>query len=314
MTWICSIIPDTTNPRHLFLQAKEIQTVTNALKEFGLTESKHLEKATVTLLSSISKLDPERTQKIAEIESLTELGLGISTNGLLNPITTYKEGENYVIIAGERRFLAHLLLGRKFVECRVFNERPSDLKKKLVQWLENIQREDLSLYSKIENVRHIKDAYKAVESKDITPTALSQVSGISLPTASRYLLVANSSDDVLNAIKDNKLQSILKAATIAAETDPIKRAALIDDVTGGASAAWITKQKKGMAVNKKGRPQAHIQFGTTKNSTAARKIIEAVVSQHKLEYLKKRLDTVNWDSYKDITDLFNEIVKNLEKG
>jgi len=52
----------------------------------------------------------------AEIRELAE---SIETVGLLQPITVRPVGDGYEIVAGERRFRAHRLLGRAFIPAQV---------------------------------------------------------------------------------------------------------------------------------------------------------------------------------------------------
>ena len=315
---ITRIIPDETNPRDLAVQFRQIKDACNTVTPAGFTGEDRIDKIIALIIRRFSEdlVGDEVVEKVtSELESLKELAMGIEKNGLLNPITVYKEGESYIIVAGERRFLAHLLLGKKFVEARVFSERPSGLNKKLVQWLENVQREDLSLYAKVENVRHIAMAYKDAEGEEITPTILSKLSGVHRTSASRYLLLANSPSDVLLALKEDKLQNILKAVTVASEPDVAKRAALIADAGEGASIDWIKQQKKAKTTQntkQKGRANTKVQFGATKKQEVAKKVILAVVEQYKLDYLKKKTAQLNWDSYKDITVFFAEVLKELE--
>ena len=69
----------------------------------------------------------------------------IKANGVINPIVVYKLGELYRIVAGERRCLASILAGKQEIEARVFNEKPKGFDLKLIQWVENTAREDLTL-------------------------------------------------------------------------------------------------------------------------------------------------------------------------
>jgi ParB family chromosome partitioning protein len=56
----------------------------------------------------ISRVKPDENyagKHISE-EDLVELAESIKENGIINPILVYEDGENYVIIAGTRRWLA----------------------------------------------------------------------------------------------------------------------------------------------------------------------------------------------------------------
>src|SRR3990167_7297971 len=93
----------------------------------------------------INKGDAALSQKLAEVEKLKELAETIKTSGVINPIVVYKRGEHYRVVAGERRCLASILAGKQEIDARVFNEKPKGFELKLIQWIENTAREDLTL-------------------------------------------------------------------------------------------------------------------------------------------------------------------------
>jgi len=74
--------------------------------------------------------------------AIKELAESIEEVGLLQPVIVHPKGERFVIIAGDRRYLAHEKLGRKKIMCSVRNIQAED-----AIWLrgvENIQREDMT--------------------------------------------------------------------------------------------------------------------------------------------------------------------------
>lgn len=90
-------------------------------------------------LSSIIP-DPNQPRKEFDPEALKELAESIRRYGLLSPILVRREGEHYVIIAGERRFRALLLNGAKTVSALLHTK--DDFRE--VSLIENLQREDLN--------------------------------------------------------------------------------------------------------------------------------------------------------------------------
>jgi len=89
--------------------------------------------------------DPQQPRKTFDTTELESLAASIRENGLLQPIVVYRAGQpdRYRIIAGERRYRAAILAGRKTVPCL---EMPRDFDLALVdqlQLVENIQRADL---------------------------------------------------------------------------------------------------------------------------------------------------------------------------
>lgn len=78
-------------------------------------------------------------------EALRGLASSIEKTGLLHPIVVVPIEGRYRMVAGERRYLAHLLLGREFIRALV-RPRPSDTDEyRMWALAENLQREDLSV-------------------------------------------------------------------------------------------------------------------------------------------------------------------------
>lgn len=86
--------------------------------------------------------DPAQPRKEFGDGELQELAQSIRQNGLLSPITVKANGSpgQYIIIAGERRYRAHQVLGKETIECIVYTGN----KAKELQLIENINRKDLN--------------------------------------------------------------------------------------------------------------------------------------------------------------------------
>ena len=75
-------------------------------------------------------------------EAIKELALSIKENGLIQPISVRQNGDNYEIIAGERRYRAYCFLQAESIPCFVLDVDDSQMAEMAL--VENIQREDLS--------------------------------------------------------------------------------------------------------------------------------------------------------------------------
>jgi ParB family chromosome partitioning protein len=75
-------------------------------------------------------------------ETLAELGASIREHGVLQPILVRPAGDQYEIIAGERRWRASKLAGKETIPAIV--ERFDDATALEIALIENLQREDLS--------------------------------------------------------------------------------------------------------------------------------------------------------------------------
>ena len=104
------------------------------------------------------KPNPYQPRKVFNNEELTKLAKSISQEGIIQPITVRKLGENnFQLISGERRLRAARLAGLKYVPCIILNvtERSSAL----LALIENIQREDLSFFEEAEAISAMLDCY-----------------------------------------------------------------------------------------------------------------------------------------------------------
>src|SRR5665213_1811369 len=98
------------------------------------------------LFNGISESDVNYSRKHTELESLQSLAHSIKEQGIINPILVYKYGEKYRLVAGERRSLASILAGKSDIQSKILESKPNELKISLLQWIENIERSDLSLW------------------------------------------------------------------------------------------------------------------------------------------------------------------------
>lgn len=203
---------DPENPRELHLSFEDIQQGITEKDSFGEIKKKEL-----LTLESLSK--------------------SIFAQGLINPVVVYKCQDKYRLIAGERRTLASILAGKAHVQARIFEDKPTPLNRVILQWMENNEREDLSLWERVNNIRSILHIYskeheQAVER--VTAAELSDLTGMSVSQSAQYRLILQCSDALLNAVKENKVSNLDKAAFIV-KASPQDQDALISLCSQGAS-------------------------------------------------------------------------------
>lgn len=101
------------------------------------------------------KKNPYQPRTYFNEEKLNELKESIEKNGLLQPIVVKKAVKGYYIIAGERRYRAFELLGKKEIPA-IIKEIP-DEEMMVFAVLENLQREDLSALEESESYKNLMD-------------------------------------------------------------------------------------------------------------------------------------------------------------
>ncbi|MEO8400911.1 MAG: ParB/RepB/Spo0J family partition protein [Gammaproteobacteria bacterium] len=274
--------------------------------------------------NGIEKNDQELTRKLAELEKLKELAGTIESSGIINPVVVYKRGEVYRVVAGERRCLASILAGKNEIDARVFNEKPKGFELKLLQWIENTAREDLTLDERIGNIRDIMTEYQNQNNGTaLTATLLKKITGLSLPQASYYLAVLNAPEDLRSAIEDGRIGSLDKAAVIAGiDSDDLRRQALqacIDGCSLKELRQIIAKEKQALkkqavlqAKPTRGRAVSRVNMGFTLNTVVVETIVSAVLNQEEFRKYADVFSKVNWTHYDQAARAFQKMIEILE--
>jgi len=86
--------------------------------------------------------NPLQPRTVFQPERLEELAASIRVNGIIQPLIVRKTGQNYQIVAGERRWRAARIAG--LTEVPVVVQEVADRQMLELALIENIQREDLN--------------------------------------------------------------------------------------------------------------------------------------------------------------------------
>jgi ParB family chromosome partitioning protein len=284
-------------------------------------------KLAVDLFDVRNGVRPDDTlfqRKQDELERLRELAHTIKSSGVINPIVVYKRGELYRVVAGERRCLASILAGKQEIEARVFNEKPRGFELKLIQWIENTAREDLSLDERLGNVRDIIHEYQLQNGvTDMSATVLKSITGLSLSQTTYYMAVLNAPDDVQNHIRNGHIRNLDKAALLSGVASPDVRAQAIQACVNGSSLKElrsIISQQKQLQKNiaqlrpsTQGRNTVKINMGSTIKGDVIKTLIESVLTQRQFGKYADMFSHVNWRDLRQTTKAFRKMVELLEQ-
>ena len=148
----------------------------------------------------ITQIEPRSDQprKDFDPESLAQLADSIAAHGVLQPLLVRESGDGfYEIIAGERRFRASKLAGRKSVPAIV---REVDDKSALAMALiENMQREDLNAVEEAMGVSRL------IEEFGFTHEQAADAIGRSRSATSNLLRLLNLTEVVKQMLADGKI-------------------------------------------------------------------------------------------------------------
>ena len=112
------------------------------------------------LLIPIEKIfrDENQPRKEFDKEKIEELAQSINKNGLIQPlILSKKVDNNYMLVAGERRWSAAQIANLKLIPALLL---PEDLDKDEISLIENIQRENLKISEEAQAYQRLIDKNK----------------------------------------------------------------------------------------------------------------------------------------------------------
>lgn len=267
--------------------------------------------------------DPQYQQKQEELEKLKELAHTIKSSGVINPIVVYKRGELYRVVAGERRCLASILASKQEIEARVFNEKPKGFELKLIQWIENTAREDLTLDERLGNVQEIINEYQSQNNiVEMNATLLKNITGLSLSQAAYYLTVLNAPSEVQMHIQNGNIKNLDKAALIAGITSPEARHQAIEACINGSSLKelrsiinqqkLLNKTKSALKASNRGRSTVKINMGSTPNAEVIKTIVDCVIAHKQYDKYLEIFSSVNWVDLRQATKAFRKLIELLE--
>lgn len=267
--------------------------------------------------------DAQYERKQEELERLKELAHTIKSSGVINPVVVYKRGELYRVVAGERRCMASILAGKQEIDARVFNEKPKPFELKLIQWVENTAREDLTLAERLGNVREIIREYQNQnEDIEVTATVLKNITGLSLSQTTYYLAAINAPDDVQTQIENGNIRNLDKAALIAGITASDVREQAINACVNGSSLKElrniVSSQKLvkrnlvDFKISKRGRTTAKVNMGSTDKTDVVKTIVDSVLSHKQLDHHMTTFTRVNWSDLRQATKAFRKLIEILE--
>lgn len=142
-------------------------------------------------------VNPFQPRKAFDSESIVELSESIKKHGLLQPVLVIKNGDGYMLIAGERRFRAVKLSGSKTIKAIV-----ADLDKTKIRELaliENIQRENLNPIDLAHSLKELIEEY------GITHEELSDIVKKSRSYVTNSLRLLNLSEFTQGQVSEGKI-------------------------------------------------------------------------------------------------------------
>ena len=143
--------------------------------------------------------NPNQPRKTFNEESLNELAESIKTHGVLQPLVVTKIGEQYRIVAGERRFRAAKRAGLTAIPVIIKELTEQEVRE--IALVENLQREDLNPMEESEAL------YNLLTENNLTQEALAHAIGKSRPAVANSLRLLTLPVEVQTMVRDLALST-----------------------------------------------------------------------------------------------------------
>ena len=269
------VICDPENPRKLALTLDQVSKIATAHPlDKNQLQIDNSSDWIEDYVNNTSEAEGLTGKALADLESLVSFAAALkSADRLLHPIVVWRDESTFHLIAGERRLLAHILLGESNIAARIVEQGYSRTEIDTLQWEENVHRVDMSLWERVDHIKKIVEAGEGIVKTSVTK--LSKVLGRSRAECQRYLSVLRyPTATLLNAISSGKVNDLKMAAALAQLSPADLEAKLNNSVTKTVAKPTVKFGNKAQAP----------QFG---------QLIKAGAKQLNMENLIKESDLTN---------------------
>jgi ParB family chromosome partitioning protein len=179
--------------------------------------------------------NPDQPRKTFNEEALQELAASIDKHGLIQPVTVKENPDGgYILVAGERRYRAHKLLGKPTIPAILTQGNVDE-----IALIENIQREDLNPLETAEALAQMMQRYR------YTQEELGKVIGKAQNTVSEFLKLNSLSSKVKEEYRtfdtDFPRTVLIEIARLKTEDEQLK---LWETIKQGKLSVRATRAKK----------------------------------------------------------------------
>jgi ParB/RepB/Spo0J family partition protein len=309
------------NPRYLRIDLDEIDSL--RIKALNIVGNQLDTEPLTDYFNAISKILDKTVldaNKYDKIEKILLLAKSIHKRGLIQPISVYDDGDrSYTIMAGERRFLAHVLLGKPSIRALVRERQGDEIDDQVGSLIENIAREDLTTSEKITYIAKLVSIHeKNLPEKSMTAEVLHEIIHESIRSCYRYLKIIRSEDTILEKIYNGDLSTIREIEEHLKIFNPLQESqsplALTEESFQTDKSLKIIdtthERPERLEISKRrGRERKEINLGKTDNYFIVKAILTAWYGESKINELYSSLDWNNLDLVQKIWIDFIDILK-----
>lgn len=195
---------------------------------------------------NIYDIEPNKEQPRRNFDeaALKKLADSISEVGVISPIlVTKKDNGLYEIVAGERRWRASKIAGKKKIPAIIKKYDKKEVME--VALIENLQREDLNPYEEALGYQSLKDNF------DLTQEEIAKRVSKSRSTVANVLRILSLPPFVINEIKKGNVTVGHAKALLSLETDEMKKILLYDIINKQLSVREAEEEAKRLSQKKR---------------------------------------------------------------
>jgi ParB/RepB/Spo0J family partition protein len=313
------------------------EAIGNVLQEQDLAGEGRLENLPVNLIQ-VSPVNPRQVGRIAPqdiiahregrlklgeesgeqadfFNGIVEIAQSIETRGLLQPIVVKEDAGGFQILIGERRYLAHLLLGRERIRAII---RPSAeaMEEHAIRLVENLQREDLKFQELIHAIEALDCLFHIRHGRPMDSLELAAELHKHDSTCRRYLQVVRGPADVRAAIEQGKVTGLRPSLALLNIESPEQRQQLLQKLADGEATEAALKQAPAPvalepdASKRRGRQRHQVNLGGVKKIPIVKILLRSVLGQ---ENYDQRYGSVNWENLDQVQAIWDDFIKDLER-
>jgi len=167
-----------------------------SFEDYG-EEGREMKNSVIEIEINAVEPNPNQPRKVFNEQALQELADSIALHGVIMPIVVNKKGDKYMIIAGERRWRASRLAGKKTIPAIIKDYTEREVKE--ISLIENLQREDLNPIEAANAMKQLMDEY------NITQEDLAERIGKSRSAVANTLRLLTLDGQVIELVSDGSL-------------------------------------------------------------------------------------------------------------
>lgn len=230
----------------------------------------------------VSAILPDPDQPRKSLGSLEDLKASIKEHGIIQPIVISPFGEEqFLIIAGERRFSAAKEMGLKTVPAII---RTVDEHRRLeVQIIENIHRQELSPVEEAAAYR------KLIEEFSLSQRQLAARLGKSPAAINETIRILSLPEEILESVRTSERLTRSVLLEIAKQDSEEARDALWQAALNGSLTVKTARQKKERPVSEETKPRISVPFRTKQATVTLVFAQDSVTPQEVVDALSQAL-------------------------